>query len=283
MATRIKNIALIGSSFLLMAGCSYDLDLGNAFGTSEAVEGRFAASMEWLAMNSLPEVDAGSDTYTFLVAGDSHLGGAENLSVMLDYSISSGATAVCVAGDLSSGREEDMLRADSLFNAYPGVTRFLIPGNHDLYFDGWEHYLRLYGPSVYTISIQAGTEQDLFLFLDSGTGTHGRSQLAWLKETLAAERELHRYAMIITHNNFFRNRFTGSTNPLNEEVLALLNIFTEHNVDLVIQGHDHKRYETTLGNTLYITMDALKDGDKNASYLELQLGPAGIETTFQDL
>ena len=279
----IKPITLSVFAALLLIGCAYDLDVTGFFGTSESVQDRFLGSLEWTATHEEFEVISDAATYSMLIGGDSHVGTVVNLETMLQKAVAQGALAISIAGDVTTGLEEDHIRTDSIFQAYPEVEKFVVPGNHDLYFKGWDTFFDLFGPSAYTLKIHSRDTSDLFLFLDSGSGTLGVDQLNWLAETLQQERELYRYAIVITHLNFFRNRFTGSTNPINEEVLTLLDLFTENNVQLVIQGHDHKRYETSLGETTYLTLDALKDGTKNASYLELTIDNEGISTVFHEL
>lgn len=282
MDTRIKQIAIGIIAVLLLNGCAYDLDLKGFLGTSEAVNHRFQSSMEWTVLNQEYEITVDSTAYTFLVGGDSHVGTIINIEKMLQIAVAQGALAVSVAGDVTTGREEGLIRTDSLFRKYPEVAKFIIPGNHDLYFNAWERYFELFGPSVYTLRVISGEEADLFVFLDTGSGTVGLEQFTWLESLLEEESESYRNIIIITHLNFFRNRMTGSTNPLNEEVMTLLDLFAEHSIQLVIQGHDHKRYITEFGETTYLTLDALKDGVKNASYLELRINEENISTVFHE-
>jgi len=159
----------------------------------------------------------------------------------------------------------------------------LVPGNHDLYFGGWESFFDLFGASSYTFSVNRSSSSDLFIFLDSGGGTLGNLQLEWLKELLESDREKYNHVIIVTHVNFFRSHFTHSTNILNEELLFLIDLNARYKVDMVIQGHDHKRYVEQMGHTTYLTLDALKDGTKNASYMELNISESGLNYTFVNL
>jgi hypothetical protein len=283
MDARIKQIAIIFLAACIGHGCEYHLDVTGVAGTDVPIRDRFLDSQEWTAVNGEYEIVTDTTFYSFFVAGDTHVGSIVNLEQMLQKAVEDRAVGVSIAGDVSTGREEDIVRADSILNAYPQVPAFVIPGNHDLYFGGWETFFALFGPSVYTVTIRSEDAQDMFLFLDSGSGTLGVDQLAWLEELLEEERTAFRYVIVITHLNLVNNRLTGSTGPLNEEVVMLFDLFTEHDVQMVIQGHDHRRYETSFGTTTYITLDALKDGDPNASFLELQVNQNGIETVFHEM
>lgn len=278
----IQRIVLLTLAVALHA-CSYDLDVTGFFGTSVNVRDRFLDSQEWIANNGGYELHADTASYSLLIAGDSHLGKGLNLEIMLQKAVAQEALAIAIAGDVTTGIEADIIRTDSIFQAYPSIEKYVVPGNHDLYFEGWKPFYERFGPSAYTVKIHSGEAKDLYIFLDSGSGTLGTDQVDWLKTILEEERASYRFTTVITHLNLFRNRLTGSTNPLNEEVLLLLDLFISNNVQLVIQGHDHKRFETSLGTTSFLTLDALKDGEKNASYLELTVTREGIETVYHPL
>lgn len=40
---------------------------------------------------------------------------------------------------------------------------------------------------------------------------------------------------------------------------------------MVIAGHNHQQLVEVLGNTTYLTPDAIKDGENNASYLIMNI------------
>jgi UDP-2,3-diacylglucosamine pyrophosphatase LpxH len=58
-----------------------------------------------------------------------------------------------------------------------------------------------------------------------------------------------------------------STVPLVEELYALLDLFADNSVNMVIMGHDHRRSVENFDETQYITLDALQDDFEFASYL----------------
>ena len=104
--------------------------------------------------------------------------------------------------------------------------------------------------------------------------------MEWLKNLLKTVRPDYRRCIIITHINLFRPRKTTSTNLVEEELDALINLFTEHNVDMVITGHDHMRDVENFGVTTYIQVDALKDGLANAGYMNLNVKNGKIGYSF---
>jgi len=269
-------------TFILLQACSYDLDFSGMVYTPYPANERFEQSRDWFMLHPARMVFVQGDSYSFFIGGDSHIGTHANISRMIDSARIDQATGLIIAGDITTGREEDYAAADSLLDR-SGLPVFLVPGNHDLYFSGWESYYDLFGPSSYTVGIQTDSVSDLFIFLDTGGGTLGSSQFRWLTNLLENDRDFYRHAIVITHLNFIRNRLTGSTNPLNEELGMLFDLFNQYNVAMVIQGHDHKRYIDSLGNTAYITLDALVDGTDYASYMRLDVNGINIDYSFVEL
>lgn len=281
MADKVTRILFPGILFLFAAhGCMYDLDVSGVVHINDNVNERFIESMQWNDDNSARIIGTSANNYTILFGGDSHVGGTNNVRQFLDIANDSFAIAIVIAGDVTSGREDDYKVAKSFLGNTGIMQTCLVAGNHDLYFDGWKSFYELFGSSTYTMEIISSGGTDLYIFLDTGSGTLGYLQLNWLQDLLINERENYRYVIVTTHLNFFRNRMTGSTNPLNEELLVLLDLFEKHKVNLLISGHDHDRYIEEFGHTTYITLDAMKDGLEQASYLELRVGEDGLSYSF---
>lgn len=283
MANRLVKILLVGMfPLFVLTSCKYDLDVSGVMGVGDNVNVRFIESMQWNDDNSPRIIGTTDDNYTILFGGDSHVGGTENVQKLVEIANDSFALAIVIAGDVTTGKEDDYEVADSFLGNTGIVQTCLVAGNHDLYFEGWKSFYNLFGSSTYTMEIISSSATDLYIFLDTGSGTLGNLQLDWLKDVLESERENYRYVIVTTHLNFFRNRMTGSTNPLNEELLVLLDLFEKHKVNLLISGHDHDRYIEEFGHTTYITLDAMKDGVEQASYMELKVGVDGLSYSFVD-
>jgi hypothetical protein len=67
---------------------------------------------------------------------------------------------------------------------------------------------------------------------------------------------------------------------MTEEVVYLLDLFTQYNVDYVINGHDHMQDEAVFGNTEYLILDALKDDNETAGYAVLNVSESEISHEF---
>lgn len=267
----------------VFSSCIGDADLTGFIRSTDRIEDRFDASMEWNASNPFKSIVVATEEYNLLVSADLHVGKTKNYQTFLTRGLQSDIGAMVFVGDIVTGKEKDYETFHSMLPDFETKPGFLLTGNHELYFDGWKHFQRLYGTSIYYFTIQTPSQKDLYICLDSGSGTLGKSQLAWLKELLQQDRELYNQCVIFSHVNFFRDRHTLSTNPLVNELLVLIDMFEKHQVNFVIMGHDHVRAESRLGNTKYLTLDALEDGTINASYLVLKKVISGITYDFIQL
>lgn len=279
MKKQIKYILLIA---VLFSSCIFigDADLTGFIRSTDRIEDRYKVSMEWNASNPFKTITVSTENYNLLVTADVHVGETENYQKFLTRGVQNDIEALVFVGDFVTGKEADYDKFHQLLPDYQTKPSFLLTGNHELYFDGWKHFQRLYGTSVYYFTVETPTQNDLYICLDSGSGTLGKSQLAWLKTLLQEQRNQYDQCVIFSHVNFFRDRHTASTNPLVNELLVLLDLFEKHQVNLVIMGHDHERSENKLGNIIYLTLDALIDGIPNASYLFLKKEISGMTYEF---
>lgn len=253
------------------------------FTSYENVNTRFNSSIEWNTLHGHTEISVPLETYSLYAMGDSHVGGTRNIDQFFQDGRDNKATAVVLTGDLTTGHKEDY---DLFMEHLPlkdSLMHFAIAGNHDLFFDGWQYFYSAFGSSSYFFVVNTPGASDLFICLDSGGGTLGSRQSAWLKNLLESNRDNYRYCTVFTHNNIFRFRPVTSTHPMVEEVYFLLDLFTRHNVNMVVTAHDHKRNTGILGNTTHIIMDALQDINDDASYLKLTVTEEAIDFSFVDL
>jgi hypothetical protein len=262
-----------------LTGCE-ETDITGFFISSESVNMRFKQSTEWNASHPDREIIVPSENYFILTMGDSHVGGTNNLNTFLNTAKNTNAAAIVAVGDLTTGNASDYDRFQEIMPSQDSLSSFLMVGNHDLWFNGWKQFYSRFGSSTYIFTIKTPAAKDLFICLDTGSGTLGNKQLDWLKEILQTSRKEYRYCTVFTHNNLFRNRHTGSTNPFVEELHVLMELFTIHQVDMVITAHDHIKYADKFGNTTYITMDALEDGLDYSGYFKLNMIDGKIDYEF---
>jgi len=263
----------------VLTGCE-ETDLSGLFKSDESVNQRFKQSIEWNSLHPFREIILPSENYFILSMGDSHVGGTNNLNTFLNIAKSTNAAAIVGVGDLTTGNASDYDVFQKIMPSQDSLSSFLIVGNHDLWFDGWKEFYPRFGSSTYIFTIKTPAAKDLFICLDTGSGSLGNEQLDWLKEILQTYRDEYRYCTVLTHNNLFVNRHTLSTYPLVEELLVLMDLFTKHSVDMVITAHDHMKYEDKFGSTIYITMDALEDGLDYSGYFKLIVHNGNMDYEF---
>jgi len=261
------------------SSCSTDVDFSGFVRSTDRVEDRFVQSMQWNENHPFQTIQGGTN-YQILLAADTHIGGTENLSYLKELYNDGNYKGMVIIGDIVSGKEEDyQLYIDSVADVTKPI--FSIVGNHDLYFDGWKYFYKYLGSSTYYFTVEANNNQkDLFICLDSGGGTLGKSQIDWLENLLDEKRSNHRHIIVLSHVNILRTRRTTSATPMTEEVIYLLDLFARYGVDYVITGHYHVQDEAIFGNTKYLILDALKDENPDAGYAELNVLENSVEHEF---
>lgn len=260
-----------------------NVDLTGFLYSSDPVNERVQQSLEWNDMHPARELIVSATEYSLLVAGDSHLGGTVNLDTLISQAQKPEIAGFVVVGDLTTGHKESYDAFKHELDLKNKAPAFLIAGNHDLFFDGWDTFYSYFGSSTYAFTIKSNDTTDMYICLDSGNGTIGSKQLKWLNNLLETKRSTVRYCIIFSHVNFFREHRTPSTNPLVDEIRVLMDICYTQSIDMVIMGHDHQRSEETFGKTRFITLDALEDDFDQASYMKLEIKENGLEYTFIDL
>jgi hypothetical protein len=276
------NFYFIGL-MLMLNSCFGDVDLTGLVYSPDPVNERVKQSLVWNKANPSRDMVISGKDYAFLVAGDSQVGGLVNMDTMIARANKPGMSGLVIVGDITTGHDEDFLDLDKELAEKSNVPAFLMIGNHDLFFKGWDTYQSLFKTSTYDFTVKTDNASDLFICLDSGNGTIGSKQLDWLKDRLEKKRSSHRYCIVFTHVNFFREHHTFSACPLVDELHELVALFYEYSVDLVIMGHDHRRSEEFLGRTHYITLDACYDGFEYASYLDLEIKNGKLISNFVEL
>ena len=286
----VKRSLLIFSSVVLCSSCSH-LDIkGLLMPTSEGVEKRFEQSRE---MNS--DLKTGTlqaqETYSFYVATDPHIDqthtniGIFNDALRNDTEASFGV----VLGDCTDTRDNLGRYIEAL--AYSAERHscnhelFHILGNHDIFFNGWVGFKEQVGPSVYWFEVAFPGGKDIYISLDTATGTLGDKQNKWLRSFLEANRKNYRHCVIMTHTNFFytdNSQVTSGNMPL-EESFALIDFLGKQKVSLVLQGHDHYREDLTYDNVRYTVLGAINDHMADPEYLKVYVNQDGINFDWRTI
>ena len=269
---------IIAVGLMLFSSCNR-LDIAGMVVNRSDTEERVADWLDYDAQNGMPVINGVPDNYTFYSCSDIHINDDNSRFAKYVTIERNDPEAIfsIIAGDLANeSGEGPFILADSamLFDPLTQAENdpcFPIIGNHDVYFDCAGFYKQHFHTSTYTVTVNTvGGYKDLYLFLDSGNGTHGRRQLDWLEQQLDHRTE-YRYCFVISHNWLFRTTYNYTTTPAanlpEDEQYAFMDLMSRNAVDMVVMGHFHYRDVKTFGGVKYVMTDNLNDGTDEPSYL----------------
>lgn len=269
---------IIAVGLMLFSSCNR-LDIAGMVINRSDTEERVADWLDYDAQNGMPVINGVPDDYTFYSCSDIHINDDNSRFAKYVTIERNDPEAIfsIIAGDLANeSGEGPFILADSamLFDPLTQADNdpcFPIIGNHDVYFDCAGFYKQHFHTSTYTVTVNTvGGYKDLYLFLDSGNGTHGRRQLDWLEQQLDHRTE-YRYCFVISHNWLFRTTYNYTTTPAanlpEDEQYAFMDLMSRNAVDMVVMGHFHYRDVKTFGGVKYVMTDNLNDGTDEPSYL----------------
>ena len=227
--------------------------------------------------------------YTFYVATDPHIEHEhKNLDIFNDaFRNDAEASFGVLLGDCSEIQNNLDNYLDAL--AYKSERHkfnheiFHVLGNHDVFFNGWVNYRKKVGASVYWFEVIFPEGKDLYICLDTATGSLGRKQSDWFRTFLKENRKSYRHCVILTHTNFFYtdNSQAGSGNMPIEETFSLIDFLGKQKVSLVLQGHDHYREDLIYDSVRYTILGTIKDESDKAEYLKVNVNADKINYDWQ--
>jgi len=145
---------------------------------------------------------------------------------------------------------------------------FPVVGNHDITRNGWALWSNIFHSSFYEIDVidflgNGEMAFDHLIFLDSASGTLGKTQIDLIKKGVLDGKyddgtSLYRYTFVFTHTNIFRPQFNEFASTFTrEETFFLLDQFEDWNVTCVFCGHVHTWDERNFNGVHYLTLDAM--------------------------
>lgn len=280
---QMVRLATMVVAAALCLGCDRVDFKGLIAPTGDVVNRRFDISLSLTEDKSVASI-ATRERYTLYVCADPHIStSTDNLQQFVTrLDADNDASFGIVLGDCTDQRGAMSEYANTL-RGYKPI--FSLLGNHDLYFSGWDDYRELIGPSVYWFEVAYNTGRDLFIAIDSASGTLGSKQIEWLRKLLTTSRRAYRHCIILTHTNLFYtdNSQTGAGSLPMEETMTLVEMFSHNNVTLCLQGHDHYREDLNVGSVRYTIVGTIRDEAKEPEYLLITLSDSGIEYEWQYL
>ena len=272
---------MVRKAFLILAAAlcfsCEKLEIKNMlFPYADDVNTRVAESLGWNDGAGVTTVTVPADAYRFYACSDIHIEDDRpaNFQQMVQKEMADEKGAFyLVLGDLLFGKDHMEWVAETM-NAAGNDPGFIIAGNHDIFYGGWEQWKDLFHSSTYYFFVQTPSAKDIYIMLDSANGTLGEKQLAWLEDVLGSQRPGCRHCIVCVHTNMFRTDISQfpSTNFTLEETYRLTALFSKNSVEFVLSGHDHFRDVSVYDGVTYITLDQIKDGTSNASYMTFDIG-----------
>lgn len=283
------KLSLAALAGLAVCGCN-NLDLkGLLMPVGEGVEIRFEQSQAMIPDMYTGTVSSPQENYTFYVAADPHIDQTHNNLDIFNDALRNDAEASfgVILGDCTDVRDNlqkyiDAIVYDPQRHSFD-YKIFNILGNHDTYFNGWVDFKEKIGPSVYWFDVTFPGGKDLYIALDTATGTLGRKQTEWFRSFLAKNRSAYRHCIILTHTNFFYTDTSqdSSGNMPVEESFSLIDFLGKQNVSLVLQGHDHYREDMTYDNVRYTVLGAIHENASNPEYLKIKVTKDNLDFDWQ--
>ena len=285
------HLILIAAAMMLATGCNR-LDIAGMVVNRSDTEERVADWIDYNNQHGEPVIENAPDEYHIYSCSDSHYSERDSIvpqgekDRLYKYITAERNDPMAIfaihAGDMvNESGEKGFLMTEAALEYNPETQAeddpcFLVMGNHDVYFDCAPYFKQHFHTSTYTVTVKTvGGYQDLYIFLDSGNGTHGKRQLDWLEEKLS-HREDYRHCIVISHNWLFRTSYNYTTTPAanlpQDEQYAFMDLMSRNNVEVVLMGHFHMREQRQFGGVQYLMTDNLNEGKITPSYLVLTVG-----------
>jgi len=280
------HLIIITAIALIATSCNR-LDIAGMVVNRSDTEERVADWIDYNAQNGEPVIENAPDEYRIYSCSDSHYSERDSIvpqgendrlyKYITAMRNDPEALFAIHAGDMvNESGEKGFIMTETAIQYNPETQDtarpcFLVIGNHDVYFDCASFFKQHFHTSTYTVTVETvGGFQDLYIFLDSGNGTHGKRQLEWLEGKLK-NREDYRHCIVISHNWLFRTSYNYTTTPAAnlplDEQYAFMDLMSRCNVNMVIMGHFHMREQRQFGGVQYVMTDNLNEDVETPSYL----------------
>lgn len=280
---KIRNIFLSLILTTLLVACDEN-SLAPFASNFPSVDERFKISMSDDNVNLYDTIRVPNKEYKIYVCTDTHVAGQDlnkTLKTFISlYKSDKDCPAACCLGDIveANQRYEYFIEAFKDGYDYPCKKNnmFVALGNHDIFYDQYNAFRsHITQRTHYFFVVESNDKvRDLYICLDTATGTLGKIQIEWLKGLLEDEAHKNRHIIVFTHVNIFRrdNTYADISTTSVEETYELMSLFSKYRVKQFWAGHDHARDEFIHGKVKYIMIDSMQEDNPNAAYMILHVG-----------
>jgi 3',5'-cyclic AMP phosphodiesterase CpdA len=258
----------------LFISCGY-VDIGGIF-YSSYINDRFREKAD---LKAFPTPDVSDDNnFSFLIITDLHYYDKQPhyFEEINDHTSDWKYSFVVIMGDIAQNGYQsafNLAKKDISTSIKPVLP---IPGNHDIYNNGWPIYKKEFGRSVYAFHIG----ESYFIFLDTCNGTLGSLQKAWLEARLKNSRA-YKNVFVFSHYNITESEAQSGTEwTSHEERYYLINLLAKYDVDYFFSGHLHLTDIKELQGVRHIVLKNLNADSKKGAYLKITVNGSSISERF---
>jgi 3',5'-cyclic AMP phosphodiesterase CpdA len=271
-----SGLAAVCLAGLALTTCEYGMDEFLERANSVNARSAYIKEVDNPTLNNGSTTTTGS--YTVLVLTDIHFGAHSDHPDLpeakfwkwLDDQSEKPKFCLVLGDTAESGKEEQFKEfekfAERLKNYSQNNTNYSIPvysviGNHDLYNNGWEQYVKYCEPKSSYYYFKTGNSSTggfSWYALDSASGTLGGNQINDFIKQL--KKDPNSPKIVFTHYPIFSGGgdfYFSLSDP--HERAKLLDAYARYNVKLALEGHDHKGSSHDFGKFKEYTAAAFRD------------------------
>lgn len=189
--------------------------------------------------NSPNQTNQSNQSFSFIVAGDSH-NNLERYKQIIEGANSSGAAMLIDLGDITRVGEESEYRNFKNNLSSLKIPYHIVLGNHDIVGNGYNYFQKYFGETFESFDLQ----DSHFVILDnvSDPNVFSDEQLSWLENDLAANKKTLKF--VFTHTPvqcpFVPKSELGFTGAkADEQIQKFIEILKKHGVSQIFSGHIH--------------------------------------------
>ena len=194
---------------------------------------------------------------------------------------------VVVTGDLTMYAFETEYKMASSYISKIKAETFIIPGNHDSRYRGYEYFEEYFGFGNKTLDLAGVSIVGIDTTVpDLNEGSVGRGKLRWLIEKLNHAPPTNR-KIVAMHHHLIPVPHTGRERATIGDGGTVLDALVNNSVDIVLCGHRHTPYSWLINNMAVINAGSTSATKLRArinnSYNILEIDDNKIEVYLKDI
>lgn len=226
---------------------------------------------------------SGNNQFSFAIMGDVHIGSdrGDIMEKAIDLSKNAGDSFIIFAGDITNNAESSEFSKFKEQVENKNMDYRVAIGNHDIYYQGWKHFKKFIGRSIYSFD----ADNVHITILDSANGSLGERQLNWLEDDLQSTNKA--IKIVISHFPPWIGKFSNIFKMDSEEEAAILkNMLHENKVNYMFSAHYHGYEQAQLGFTKYIISGGVNrklDPNEDSHFVRVIVNNNQVSTQYVEV